>query len=172
MVSQSVRLSHHVIESLTSQSLTQPTQIKWLLMNFKQVLSHSSTCALLQPLSLLLPLPSSIRQGASLICSLSFHPLCTSLLDILKLSLSHALNGVPAAFSLGLLLLFLSLLACFPFSSLSAALLQNTQNILQCVQGSVVLYLLCLPVFTPLLFYLTCILVRLSCCPNAVCFTC
>lgn len=104
IVSQSVRLSHHVMESLTSQSLTQPTQIKWLLMNFKQVLSYSSTCALLQPYSPQPPLAAPSVGGLLLYPLLSFYS------DRLKLPLSHTLKGVPASYSLALLLLFHSLI--------------------------------------------------------------
>lgn len=45
-------LSHHA----AIQSVTQPNPIKWLLMNFKQVLSPSSTCAMLHS-----PLAPSMR---------------------------------------------------------------------------------------------------------------
>lgn len=44
IVSQSVPLSHRA----AIQSVTQPNPIKWLLMNFKQALSPSSTCAMLR----------------------------------------------------------------------------------------------------------------------------
>lgn len=43
--------------SLATQPVTQPNPIKWLLMNFKQVLSPSSTCAMRHPTHLS-PLPT------------------------------------------------------------------------------------------------------------------
>lgn len=43
--------------SLATQPVTQPNPIKWLLMNFKQVLSPSSTCAMRHPTHLN-PLPT------------------------------------------------------------------------------------------------------------------
>lgn len=84
------------LSQLSSQSLTQPNPIKWLLMNFKQVLSPSSTCAMLHPP----PPSSSIRAGAHLICAPSFHPLSSCLFDMLKLLLSHALKGIFCLFQL------------------------------------------------------------------------
>lgn len=70
-------------------------------MNFKQVLSPGSTCAMLHS-------PSSIRVGAHLICSPSFYRLFFSFFDMLKPVLSHTLNGVFSPHCCVLLLLFFS----------------------------------------------------------------
>lgn len=73
-------------------------------MNFKQVLSPGSTCAMLHS-------PSSIRVGAHLICSPSFYRLFFSFFDMLKPVLSHTLNSVffpPLLCSFVVLLLHLT----------------------------------------------------------------
>lgn len=87
IVSQSVPLSHHA----AIQSVTQPNPIKWLLMNFKQALSPSSTCAVLCS-----PLAPSMR-GLTLSACLLF-TLYFCLFDMLKLLLSHMLNGIFCLF--------------------------------------------------------------------------
>lgn len=64
-MSQSVPLSRHT----PIQSVTQPNPIKWLLMNFKQALSSSSTCAMLR--SLLAPSMRGLTLSALLLFTLS-----------------------------------------------------------------------------------------------------
>ena len=98
---------------VATQPVTQPNPIKWLLMNFKQVLSPSSTCAMLQH-----P-PTTTMQGLTLSPLLLFHPRSFCLFDMLKLLLSHMLNGIFSSFSHSVLLLFLSLILpiLLPFST-------------------------------------------------------
>lgn len=77
-------LSHHA----ANQSVTQPNPIKWLLMNFKQVLSPSSTCAMLHSP----PAPTMRGLTLSFLLLFTLFPFC--FFDMLKLLLSHMLNGI------------------------------------------------------------------------------
>lgn len=89
-VSPSVPLSLSLSHDAATQSVSQPNPIKWLLMNFKQVLSPSSTCAMPPPPP---PPGPTMRRMDHLIASPSLHPPFFCFFDVLKLLLSHTLNG-------------------------------------------------------------------------------
>lgn len=94
------------------QSVTQPNPIKWLLMNFKQVLSPSSPCAMLRS-----PLPAPSMRGLTL-SPLFLFTLFLCLFDMLNLLLSHTLYGTFCPFQSLCSFLVLALTLCLLLFSL------------------------------------------------------